>query len=128
MEIEPISQFAKGVELIVGQVVLPAKLVRSTKKARCDMRTLIDISANKTNKHKQPGDEKGFVTTNEVPSNESEELGCGRRGRTLIVEFKARHVAGYTIPQEVTVFRGTGIRTQNLALIWRCGPFYKTAA
>jgi hypothetical protein len=50
---------------------------------------------------------------------EFEKIGCGRRNRTFIFWFKARRVAGYTIPQEVTEFRGTGIRTQNLALIWR---------
>src|SRR2546421_2895187 len=27
------------------------------------------------------------------------EIGCGRRNRTFIFEFKARRVAGYTIPQ-----------------------------
>jgi hypothetical protein len=31
---------------------------------------------------------------------EREKLGCGRRSRTFIFEFKARRVAGYTIPQK----------------------------
>jgi hypothetical protein len=39
-----------------------------------------------------------------LPENEGEwkarrKLGCGRRNRTFIFGFKARRVAGYTIPQ-----------------------------
>jgi hypothetical protein len=41
-----------------------------------------------------------------------EKIGCGRRNRTFIFEFKARCVAGYTIPQEVK-FRDTRILTQK---------------
>ena len=43
-------------------------------------------------------------------SNELPAVHCGRRSRTFIFEFKARRVAGYTIPQKE--FRGTGTRTQ----------------
>ena len=75
------------------------------------MRMLIDLTAEKTNKHN--------ITIDASQSKylSCELIGCGRRSRTFIFEFKARRVAGYTIPQKE--FRGTGIRTQNLALIWR---------
>jgi hypothetical protein len=37
------------------------------------------------------------------------EIGCGRKSRTFIFEFKARRVAGYTIPQKhcrLSIFDG----------------------
>jgi hypothetical protein len=48
--------------------------------------------------------------TIEVPIELREKIGCGRRNRTFIFEFKARRVAGYTIPQKIADFQIANLR------------------
>ena len=54
------------------------------------------------------------------------EIGCGRRNRTFIFGFKARRVAGYTIPQEMS-FGALGFEPRTLRLSG-ANTVYKTAA
>ena len=43
-------------------------------------------------------------------------IGCGRRSRTFIFEFKARRVAAYTIPQKSRSFGALGFEPRTLRL------------